>query len=37
VPVRNLRKEDFKLYADGIEQPISFFQVERRTGPSRAA
>lgn len=34
-PVRNLRKEDFKLYADGIEQPVSFFQVERRTGPPR--
>ncbi len=35
VPVRNLVKEDFKLYADGIQQPISFFQVERRTGPPR--
>jgi VWFA-related protein len=34
-PMRNLRKEDFKLYADGIEQPVSFFQVERRTGPPR--
>jgi Ca-activated chloride channel family protein len=34
-PVRNLRKEDFKLYADGIEQPVSFFQVERRTGQPR--
>lgn len=34
-PVRNLRKEDFKLYADGIEQPVSFFQTERRTGPPR--
>jgi Ca-activated chloride channel family protein len=34
-PVRSLRKEDFKLYADGIEQPVSFFQVERRTGPPR--
>jgi len=34
-PVRNLRKTDFKLYADGIEQPISLFQVERRTGPPR--
>ncbi|MBA2527990.1 MAG: VWA domain-containing protein [Pyrinomonadaceae bacterium] len=34
-PVRNLRKEDFKLYVDEIEQPISFFQVERRTGPPR--
>ena len=35
VPVRNLRKEDFKLYADGTEQSVSFFQVERRTGPPR--
>ena len=26
---------DFKLYADGIEHPVSFFQVERRTGPPR--
>src|SRR6266436_5845872 len=34
-PVRNLRKEDFKVYADGIEQPVSFFQVERRSGEPR--
>jgi Ca-activated chloride channel homolog len=34
-PVRNLRKEDFKLYADGVEHPLAFFQVERRTGPPR--
>ncbi|MBA3355381.1 MAG: VWA domain-containing protein [Pyrinomonadaceae bacterium] len=34
-PVRNLRKENFKLFSDGIEQPISFFQVERRTGAPR--
>jgi Ca-activated chloride channel family protein len=34
-PVRNLRKEDFKLFTDGVEQPISFFQVERRTGQPR--
>lgn len=34
-PVRNLRKEDFKLYADGLEQPVSFFQVERRRGEPR--
>src|SRR5688572_9367722 len=25
-PVRNLRQEDFKLYSDGTQQPISFFQ-----------
>ena len=35
MPVRNLRKEDFKLYADGVEQPVSFFQVERRAGQPR--
>lgn len=34
-PVRNLRKHDFKLYADGREQSLAFFQVERRTGPPR--
>lgn len=34
-PVRNLRKDDFKLYSDGLEQPLAFFQVERRTGPPR--
>jgi VWFA-related protein len=34
-PVRNLRKEDFTVYADGIEQPVSFFQLEQRTGDPR--
>ena len=34
-PVRNLTKQDFKLFSDGQEQPLSFFQVERRTGPAR--
>jgi len=34
-PVRNLRQEDFKLYSDGSQQPISFFQVERRSGEPR--
>ncbi len=34
-PVRNLTKLDFKLFADGQEQPLAFFQVERRTGPAR--
>ncbi len=33
--VRNLQKQDFKLYADGKEQPVSFFQVERRAGQPR--
>lgn len=35
VPVRNLQKEDFKLYADGVEQPVSFFHVENRDGEPR--
>jgi Ca-activated chloride channel family protein len=34
-PVRNLRQEDFKLYSDGLEQPISFFQIEKRPGEAR--
>ena len=33
--IKNLQKQDFKLYADGSEQPLSFFQVERRTGQPR--
>ncbi len=31
-PVKNLRQEDFKLYSDGVERPISFFQIEQRQG-----
>jgi len=34
-PIRSLRQEDFKLFADGLEQPISFFHVERRNGEPR--
>jgi Ca-activated chloride channel homolog len=34
-PVRNLTKQDFKLFADGQERPLSFFQVERRAGSAR--
>ncbi|HKZ01976.1 MAG TPA: VWA domain-containing protein [Pyrinomonadaceae bacterium] len=34
-PVRNLRKEDFKLFSDGVEQSLSFFGTERRTGEPR--
>lgn len=34
-PVKNLRREDFKLYSDGLEQPISFFQIEKRPGEAR--
>jgi len=33
--VRNLRQEDFKVYSDGNEQPISFFQIEKRQGEAR--
>ncbi|HEX8707581.1 MAG TPA: VWA domain-containing protein [Pyrinomonadaceae bacterium] len=34
-PVRNLRAEDFKLYVDGAEQPLAFFNVEKRNGAER--
>jgi Ca-activated chloride channel family protein len=34
-PVRNLRQEDFKVFSDGVEQPISFFQIEKRQGEAR--
>src|SRR5256712_2825697 len=34
-PIRSLRQEDFKLYLDGVEQPLAFFQVERRSGQPR--
>lgn len=34
-PVRTLRKEDFKLYEDDIEQPIALFNLERREGSLR--
>lgn len=33
--LRNLRQEDFKVYVDGTEQPLAFFQVERRSGEPR--
>ena len=33
--IRNLRQEDFKVSVDGVEQPLSFFQVERRSGDPR--
>jgi hypothetical protein len=33
--VRDLRPKDFKIYEDGIEQPVSFFNVERRGGVPR--
>lgn len=31
-PVRSLKAEDFKLYEDNSERPISFFNIERKTG-----
>lgn len=34
-PVKNLRPEDFKIYSDGVEQPIAFFQIEKRQGDLR--
>jgi VWFA-related protein len=34
-PVKNLRPEDFKVTLDGVEQPISFFQLEARNGEPR--
>jgi Ca-activated chloride channel homolog len=34
-PVRSLKLEDFKLFSDGVEQKISFFQLEKRQGELR--
>jgi VWFA-related protein len=34
-PVRNLRQQDFKLFEDGVERPIAFFNVERKEGARR--
>jgi VWFA-related protein len=33
--VRTLRKEDFKLYEDGVERPIASFNVEKIEGAPR--
>ena len=33
--VRNLQEKDFKLFADGVEQPLSFFHIENKSGPTR--
>src|SRR5881628_3252100 len=33
--VRNLKKEDFKLYEDGVERPIASFNVEKIEGSPR--
>ena len=34
-PVRYLRPQDFKLYEDGTERPIAFFNMERRDTGTR--
>ncbi len=34
-PVRNLTAGDFKIYDEGVERPIAFFNVERRRGQAR--
>ena len=34
-PVTNLRAEDFKVYEDGAERPLAFFNIERRAGAGR--
>src|SRR5438552_13856413 len=34
-PVRTLRLEDFKLFEDGVERPIAFFNKEKRGGDNR--
>lgn len=34
-PVRGLRAQDFKLYEDGVERPIAFFNLERKGGVAR--
>jgi VWFA-related protein len=34
-PIRNLRPQDFKVFSDGVEQQLSFFQIEKRQGEPR--
>jgi VWFA-related protein len=34
-PVRNLHQQDFKLFEDGVERPIAFFNVEQRDNARR--
>lgn len=34
-PVRNLKPEDFKIFSDGVEQQVAFFQIEKRQGELR--
>jgi len=33
--VRNLQEKDFKLFADGVEQPLAFFHIENKSGATR--
>ena len=33
--VRNLQQKDFKVFEDGVEQPLAFFQVENKSGETR--
>jgi Ca-activated chloride channel family protein len=33
--VRNLQEKDFKLFADGNEQPLAFFHVENKSAETR--
>jgi VWFA-related protein len=34
-PVKNLKASNFRLYEDGVERPIAFFNMERRGGDTR--
>jgi VWFA-related protein len=34
-PIRNLKSQDFKLFLDNAPQPVSFFQIEHRSGDPR--
>jgi VWFA-related protein len=34
-PVRTLRKEDFKVFEDGVQRPIALFDLERREDSAR--
>ena len=35
VPVRNLKMEDFRVFEDGVERPIDFFEPIKKTDESR--
>jgi VWFA-related protein len=34
-PVKDLKQTDFKLYEDGTERPVAFFNIEQRAGAER--